>query len=531
MTQAGRFRAPREDGGLLAQPALASALDMLAENQAHLAAWDHDFQGRKADRLREMVRRELRERTRAFHERHGLGPPPALDEDGPLIVTGHQPEPFHPGVWVKNFAVAGLARKSGGMGLNLIVDNDLPKASSVRVPTLTPLGLRTVAVPFDSEGEDLPFEDLAQRDEAAFAQFPDEVRALMAGLVADPVLDVLWPEMLEASKQTSRVGLRWAVSRHRLEESWGVLNAEVPLSSVCETDGFLWFAAHVLAHLPRFQEVHNDALTRYRKAHGLRSRHHPVPALGREGDWLEAPFWVWRKDRPRRRPLMARQRGASLDLRIAGEDEVLLGLPLAGDREACCAVELLRGLPAAGVRLRTRALTTTMFARLLVADLFVHGIGGAKYDELGDEIVRAFFGFVPAGYLTLSLTAWLGLPELPATENELRQVARLVRDLEFNPDRHLAPRARKGLEGPLMERQAALDMPTTTHNERVDRFRAIRRANAALAPFLDAQRVSLETRKTALSAEIRQNALARGREYAFVLHSVARLRGLLMAHA
>ena len=24
-----------------------------------------------------------------------------------MVVTGHQPELFHPGVWVKNFAVAG----------------------------------------------------------------------------------------------------------------------------------------------------------------------------------------------------------------------------------------------------------------------------------------------------------------------------------------------------------------------------------------------------------------------------------------
>ena len=81
-----------------------------------------------------------------------------------------------------------------------------------------------------------------------------------------------------------------------------------------------------------------------------------------------------------------------MELRIDGEDEVLIELPLTPDGEACCAVERLRELPAGSIRLRTRALTTTMFSRFLLGDLFIHGIGGAKYDELGDEIARRFFG-------------------------------------------------------------------------------------------------------------------------------------------
>jgi hypothetical protein len=470
-----------------------------------------------------MARRELLDRSRAFHERHDLGPLPAIDADRPLIVTGHQPEPFHPGVWVKNFAVAGLARQADGAGLNLIVDNDLPKSASVRVPTLTDQLLRTVPVPYDAEGEEVPFEDLRVRDEAVLSAFPERVKETLGGLVADPVLDSLWPEMIEATRVTGHMGLRWALGRHRLETAWGVRNAEVPLSAACETDSFLWFASHLLAHLPRFQAIHNDALTRYRRAHGIRSRHHPVPALGGEGEWLEAPFWAWRAHRPRRRPLLARQRGRVLDLRIAGEDEALIELPLAPDREACCAVERLRELPASGVRLRTRALTTTMFARLIVADLFVHGIGGAKYDELGDEIVRAFFGFCPPRYLTLSMTVWLGLPELPATADHLRRVERKLRDLDFNPDRHLGPAA-AGLSNELAARRAALTLPVGTHADRVRRFRAIRAANMALSPHLDGDRRRLLEERASLSAELRQNAIARSREYAFPLHSVAKLR-------
>ena len=82
-----------------------------------------------------------------------------------------------------------------------------------------------------------------------------------------------------------------------------------------------------------------------------------------------------------------------MDLRIGGEDDARssssrsrpTARPAAPSRRSATC-------PAAGIRLRTRALTTTMFARFLLGDLFVHGIGGAKYDELGDEIARGFFG-------------------------------------------------------------------------------------------------------------------------------------------
>ena len=272
--------------------------------------------------------------------------------------------------------------------------------------------------------------------------------------------------------------------RRAREAEWGVRNAEVPLSGVCETEAFLWFASHLLAHLPRFREVHNAALGRYRAAYGIRSRHHPVPDLAVDGDWLEAPFWAWRRERPRRRPLLARQVDPKrMELRIAGEDEPLIELPLGPDREACCAVERLRELPALGVRLRTRALTTTMFARCLLGDLFIHGIGGAKYDELGDEISRGFFGVEPPAFLTLSLTLWPGLPDDPATDRPApggRGGAPRPR-LQPRP-----PPARAVAGGRRGDRSRPSGRPSPGRprrvGERVARYFAIRAANAALGP-------------------------------------------------
>lgn len=524
-----RLRAPATDGGLLAVPPLSEAAALVAENRRRLASWDHDFQGRRIGRLRSMARAEALDRARRHLRRFGLddlGATPG--PEAPWIVTGHQPELFHPGVWVKNFAAAALARRVGGIGLNLIVDNDIPKATAARVPFREGDRLLARYVEFDAWAGEFPYEDLPVQDEAAFASFADRALDLTDGLITDPLLRHDWPRAVAAAGVTDRLGLRLAAMRRAREAEWGARNAELPISGVCESDAFLWFASHLLAHADRFRSVHNDALGRYRAAARIRSRNHPVPDLAVDGDWIEVPFWSWRRDRPRRRPLMARQIDPRrVLLRIVGEDEPLIELPLGPDRDACCAVERLRELPALGVRLRTRALTTTMFARAVLGDLFLHGIGGAKYDELGDELYRGFFGVEPPPFLTLSLTLWPGLPDDPATDGQLREVEAAIRDLDWNPDRHLTAPSPEAAEA-IAAKRAALAGPTGSHRERAARYFAIRTANAALAPFVAADRAALAERRDGLGRGLARNALAHSREFAAVLHPADRVREALV---
>src|SRR5262249_56991840 len=97
------------------------------------------------------------------------------------------------------------------------------------------------------------------------------------------------------------------------------------------------------------------------------------------------------------------------------------GLPRAEDSQAKNMVNAFCELGRAGFKVRSRALTNTLFARLFLADLFIHGIGGAKYDELTDEIIRRFYGFAPPAYMVLSATLRLPFPIFPATPEHCRR--------------------------------------------------------------------------------------------------------------
>ena len=55
-------------------------------------------------------------------------------------------------------------------------------------------------------------------------------------------------------------------------------------------------------------------------------------------------------------------------------------------------------------RLSPRALTLTTFLRMLVADNFVHGIGGGRYDQVSDDIIRNYFKLDPPAFSVTTAT-------------------------------------------------------------------------------------------------------------------------------
>lgn len=527
-----RLRAPSTDGGLLANPPLDELGPLLDANIQRLATWEYDFQGRSVASIRDLVRRELVDEARRFLGAYGISDAAgddgrAVDPSAPFIVTGHQPELFHPGVWVKNFAAAALAAQRGGVALNLIVDDDIPKSSAIRAPRVANGRTTFRRIEFDRWEGEAPYEELPVHDEEFFASFGERVERALEGLIADPLIREYWPQVAPYRGTEIPLGLRLALGRRRVEGAWGVSNLEIPLSRMCETEGFYWFACHILAHLPRYLRTYNNALNEYRALYRIRSKNHPVTALARRGDWLEAPFWIWRIGGSRRRALFVRQDERSMLLRIADEADPFLELPLTQDGDASRAVERLKELEASPIRLRTRALTTTMFLRTLFGDLFIHGIGGAKYDELGDEITRRFMSIDPPDFLAMSMTVMLGLAEHETTQSALTLIDREIRSLIYNPDRHLPEPQDNGQRELVRRKAAAIAREPEISKERVERFREIRAINDALFPFVEERIDALRERRQGVAQQLAANRVARNREFSLALHSRERLRDLM----
>jgi hypothetical protein len=284
------------------------------------------------------------------------------------------------------------------------------------------------------------------------------------------------------------------VSRVRrcIERQWGVANLELPVSKLAETRAFSRFTQSILSDLPRFGDCYNAAIREYRAANHIRSLNHPAPELVTRDGALEAPFWAWRSESPRRERVFVRDGKVSI------------------------------GDSAAGWKLRPRALTLTLFVRLCLADLFIHGIGGAKYDEVTDDIMRRFFGIEPPTYSVVSATLRLPLPRFPATGSDLHAAERRLRDLEWNPQKFPATRERFP---DLVETKARLiaEEPEATP-ERRRWFRRLQELTRTMRPAVANELEAAETALKTIGSGLEANAIIGNREYAWLLFPEETLR-------
>jgi hypothetical protein len=210
-------------------------------------------------------------------------------------------------------------------------------------------------------------------------------------------------------------------------------------------------------------------------------------------------------------------------------DEAWPPLPLPTSGGAAATVAAWRALEPRGFKVRSRALTNTLYARLFLADLFVHGIGGGKYDEVTDAIMRRFYRLEPPGYLVLSATLLLPLPFFPVSPEDCRRLARQLRDLHYNPQRHLDmvsdPDARVTAEEMAAQKQAWVMKAVTDKRGRRERFRVLRSLTKDLETLLTGREEQLRGELGRCEERLQANAILRRRDYAFCLYPEGLLRG------
>ncbi|HTU89869.1 MAG TPA: hypothetical protein VMF69_07220 [Gemmataceae bacterium] len=514
MDSGKRIRAPVHDGAVVAVPPLQAAGDILEHNRRRLHAAGERliFLGRPLSELRRQAREEVFSRD---PQGSANALPCGSRLNDTLLVAGHQPELFHPGVWVKNFALCGLARKHHAASLNLIVDDDTIKSTALRVPD--PPHVRRVL--FDRWTGAAPYEERNIVDRALFAGFAERAGELMRHWPYEPMLPAFWAEVLRQAERTPNLGACFAAARRTFEQAWGCHNRETPLSTLCDAEPFAYFACHLLANLPQFHSLYNEIVADYRRRHRIRDRQHPVPDLASDGDWLEAPFWTWRAGASRRERLFARLRNDRIELNAVGHAASVPGT------QAACPTALWQELRSCGIKIRTRALTTTLYARLFLADLFIHGIGGGIYDELTDELMRRFYGCEPPEYLVLSATRWLPLPRPAATPDDRRRLLRELRDLQYNPQRHLDDIApREHLSELARRKREWIARQPAASAERRERFHALRSLTEQLRQPLHPHEDQLRRQLLECEQQLRTNAVLQRRDYSFCLYPESVLR-------
>jgi hypothetical protein len=388
------FRAPRQDGNYLCVPS-ASALDhQISRNVELLSHVPLSIAGTDLPTLRRVTRSAL------------LGLAGAKDAcDSLLFVSGHQPELFHPGVWLKNFVLDQLARQHHGVALNIVIDQDLCRSTSIRSPAWNSSeGLHTVQIPWDSSPSGAAWEMHTIADRKLWDAFPDRIEQALRPWKLKPLAHPLWQTATQFLDRGKTVGSALAAARHQIEKQHGLKTLELTSGHLTQTIGFWKLIQHLAINAQQFHTVYESCLADYRQAHRIRSVSHPVPNLQRVNSYFEMPLWVYSQSHPRRRPVFACWQNNELEFTDLRQWSYRISIR---QSEENWIEELIQLQNKHGIHLRPRALLTTMFLRLFVGDWFIHGIGGGKYDQLNDRIIRSFFGIEPPKYSVITGTVFL----------------------------------------------------------------------------------------------------------------------------
>jgi len=505
--------APSRNGGLLIEPSADVLMTAAQSNRALRRTYDFRLLDRPASAW-------LSERTR---------------DDAPLVVMpGHQPEFIHPGVWIKHVFAQRLAERLGGEMRFLVVDSDVPVVIRLDWPVL-----RDGHATLESERAAAvmnwrSYEYIRDREGIDYTILFDVAKRRFAGAEDTPL--AAFAAAMTAPHPAGAYVDRWIAGLTACDASLGIpTSAFVPVSRLFDfsaatrDDAAAAFVAHIVIHAHDFRASYNGALAAYRSRRDIAGVRHPIPDLDETQRRIETPFWLTHPEHGRERLYATPCERADCVTLFAGATPLAeIRIP---DLVAAPANTLAAALGEWGVR--PRALAQTLYARIFACDLFLHGIGGAKYDQITDDLIRDFFGVRPPAYGCVSATLRLALPTFDATNESLDGARRERRDLSYNPQRYLTDAQRPAVAHLLEERQRAIEASGRLRAKQRDNrqarkaaFDRIHAANQRILDTMTTQRASLDQRIAHLSREIAHNRVAANREWFFALYTTQQLREL-----
>lgn len=306
-----------------------------------------------------------------------------LPTDRPVVMTGHQPVAWHPGILAKAVAAHAIAERTGAVPAVLVIDT----------VDLHPMRME---IPVGDPPSDLDVVTVDLLDDA-----PGVLCRRPAGRVRTVSLDDAATDDVRAGVMRLHESCVHAAGPTAGAQAMSILGAwlEVPMTLVAASALWDTPAAHTLMSALRedpeaARASYNDALEQ-----------HPAARVRRLGSG-ELPLWVLDDAIPRHAHID--------DLHRPNGDF----------------------LP--------RALVTTALARCGACDLFVHGIGGSRYDVAMVAWVDAWLGWSPCPSIEVSadMTLDLGAASAQATAHARRQHA--LRSARHDPSaRGRGPSPRK----------------------------------------------------------------------------------------
>jgi hypothetical protein len=360
---------------IIAEPPFETWGEILHENVRRRGALSQALNEAVVSQVRGEVVRAALSYTAQLRELAGrvgltISMPPAdyNSTECPIVMAGHQPVIYHPGLLFKNQALSRLVAETKALGINVIVDTDIGDAGRMMWPVVSSagIGLREASI---SSGGGL------YRDQRVklIPELDDVFRPMISDLRAGGLTEQASRAERVAELYRRLAGENIVIANSLVRWSFETREyLEVPLSQILVLSVVSRILQELAAHPKRFVEIYNSTLDQYRAEHRIKNPANPFPNMKIDQESLELPLWEIVGGE--RRPVLVPQDG------------------------------VWKG---AGGLLAPRGSIVTFLLRGYCSDLFVHGLGGAKYDRFVDAFASAMSGVTLPKYVAASRTTYL----------------------------------------------------------------------------------------------------------------------------
>lgn len=491
--------------------------------------WRENKQAAAGDSARDLdCRTELLSRARDYTQR-------LLDTDCPhpgstgIIGTGHQAIWHHCGIWVKTLVASRFAEAVDATGLHIVVDHDVCD-TALAMPRQMPTERWTrQRVEIEAGQRHTPLE---LREPPPRRQVEEFLKAVTDANRA-AICTRAWrqTDFLERGRvrRLRNVSDLITYLHATLNVYLGIPGTlYLPVSELSRSDAFIRFAVSVMADALAFSCTYNQAVEAHNPAQGRARRATRPLVVDKERCSAEVPFWLTGRDGRRQRLMVEHKGRRTIGIKVAGR-----GLGDLDSASPDARVDQLRGLlEQHGYLLRPKAVALTLFVRMALADWFVHGVGGARYESITDYLLTHYYAKRPPHFALATCTMTLaGDRTASQSAEKVSDLQHGLRAIECHPERHIPTSVLQSEPVASLVREK-----WKVVNEANDRrlpparrksaWTAVGAANKALLPYAGPAVDRLRQRLLGAEYRRRSERVRRCRDYFFGLFPESQLRAL-----
>ena len=395
-----------------------------------------------------------------------------------IIMTGHQPDFLHPGILFKDILTSKIAADINATAMHLIVDTD-----QVGMDFITPVKNGNLVhlehFQFHKREHNIYRYVKTNSDDLQKLQsIRERIDSLQSVLPAArmQMAHALLDDMTIEAEKTEFIYQVAEKFRNKFTDN-NLHLTDLHLSDLIRTECFQVFVEKIRERHSSFRNIFNNHLHNYRTEHKIKNGAQPVPDLKDN----EMPFWI---------------------------------VDSQGNRQ-----HMFTDSPNQDII--PRAVTLTMFLRIFLADFFIHGTGGGRYEIIADKTLHDFFAITPGDYIVATATMNLNPETFGALDfPDKKTIHKMERDWEFSPQRLLAR------ENPLaMEKRLLIgDLASAAKGEKKrihDKIMALNlKMQTELAPF----KQTLDSHKKNLSLYNQTREVFSARNLPFIFYNIQELQ-------